>query len=184
MPRLQQCVTSAGALAQQRGSDEIALAHLIVALASNEGVAANVLHRLGVTPDSLSRAAGLTGEPRSQAASAPPPESDAFRCALRRAASFAVERGHDYVGTEHVLFVLATDPGSSVKRLLEELDVSVSDVKRELAQYVGRRVTTLRRRDRRTSKCSFCGATKTQLCGPGVRICADCARLALELGTH
>jgi hypothetical protein len=138
---------------------------------------------LGVTPDNLARAAGLTHRPQSQPFGVPPPESAAFTRTLRNAASFAVERGYDYVGTEHVLFVLATDPGSSVRRLLEQLDVTAADVKRELAQCVGGRVKKRRRRDRRTSNCSFCGNPKTQLCGPGVRICADCARLALELDT-
>ncbi len=183
-PRLQQCVHAAAVLAQQHGSDEIALAHLLVALASNEGVAANALHRLGVTPDNLSRVAGLTTPPRSQTASAPPHESDAFRCALRGATLFAVERGHDYVGTEHVLFVLATDPGSSARRLLEQLDVDVAGVKRELAQCIGDRVIKRRRRDRRPRNCSFCGNPNTHLCGPGVGICASCARLALEHDTR
>jgi ATP-dependent Clp protease ATP-binding subunit ClpA len=184
MPRLQQCVTAAAGIAQQHGSDEITLAHLLVALASNEGVAANALHRLGVTPDNLSRVAGLTSPPRSHPSGAPPAESEAFRHALRNAALFAIERGHDHVGTEHVLFVIATDPGSSARRLLEQLDVDVAGVKRELAQCVGDRVDKRRRRDRRARHCSFCGSPDTHLCGPGVRICASCARLALDNDTH
>jgi ATP-dependent Clp protease ATP-binding subunit ClpA len=183
-PRMQQCVTAAAVLAQQHASDDITLAHLLVALASNEGLAANALHRLGVTPDKLSRVTGLTSPPRSQSGGAPPPESDAFRNALRGAALFAIERGHDYVGTEHVLFVLAGDPGSSARPLLEQLDVDLAGVKRELAQCIGDRVNKRRRRDRRTRNCSFCGSPNTRLCGPGVGICATCARLAIEHDTH
>jgi ATP-dependent Clp protease ATP-binding subunit ClpA len=184
MPRLQQCVTAAGSLAQRQGSEEITLTHLIVALASNEGVAANALYRLGVTPDKVSLVAGPTKPARSHSTGAPPSESEAFRDALRGAALFAIERGHNYVGTEHVLFVLATDPGSSARRVLEQLDVDVTGVKRELAQCVGGRVTQRRRRDRRARNCSFCGTSSTQLCGPGVGICAGCARLAVELDTR
>jgi ATP-dependent Clp protease ATP-binding subunit ClpA len=183
-PRLQQCVTAAGALAQQLGSDEIALGHLLVALASNEGLAANALHRLGVTPDSLSRGAGLTHPAPSQPAKPPPPESDAFKSALRGAALFAIERGLNYVGTEHVLFVLATDPGSSGRRLLEQLGVDVADIKRELGQCVGDRPKQRIRRHQRASSCSFCGNRNTQLCGPDVGICTDCARLALDTDTR
>jgi ClpA/ClpB-like protein len=183
MPRLQQCVTAAGTLARRQGSSEISLAHLIVGLASNEGMASNALHRLGVTPEGLTRAAGLSESVPSQLSVTPPPESDAFTRALRSAAWFAAEQGHDYIGTEHVLFVLATDPGSSVRRILEELGVQAADVKRELSQCVGGRAKKRRRRDRRNCNCSFCGTPNVLLFGHGVRICQDCARLALELNT-
>jgi len=184
LPRLQQCVNSAGTLAQKQSSDEITVAHLIVALSSNEGIAANVLHRLGVTTENLARVAGLGDRPQAQTTVTRPAESDAFTLALRSAAWFAIERGHDYVGTEHVLFVLATDPGSSVRRLLEQLGVQVADVKRELSHCIGDRARKRRRRDRHTTSCSFCGTPNTPLFGRGVRICPDCARLAGELGSH
>lgn len=66
--------------------------------------------------------------------------------------TFAVERGHDHVRYGARPVRPRDRPGSSVRRLLEELDVSVSEVKRELAQCVGGRVTTLRRRDASTPR--------------------------------
>lgn len=39
---------------------------------------------------------------------------------------------HDYIGTEHLLFVLAADPGSRSRRPLNDLEISFADVEKEL----------------------------------------------------
>jgi Clp amino terminal domain, pathogenicity island component len=181
MPRLQRCITAAQELARQHGSAQVGPAHLLLALASNEGVAGVILDRLGVTAETLSARLGpLLGD--GPASAGMPGESTDLVCALRSASSFALERGHNYVGTEHALFVLATDPGARTRRALELLGVDIADIKRELASSLC--IEPKRRRRRRESefRCSFCGAQNPDMLtrGPGVAICAACARVAAE----
>ena len=181
MPRLQRCVTAAQELARQHGSAQVRPAHLLLALASNEGVAGVVLDRLGVTAETLRAKLGpLLGD--GPPGDAMPAESTDLVCTLQSASSFALERGHNYVGTEHALFVLATDPGARTRRALELLGVDVADIKRELASSLC--IERKRRRRQRDGecRCSFCGAQSPDglTRGPGVAICATCARIAAE----
>ena len=185
MPRLRRCVVAAGELAERHGAAEISSAHLLLALASNDGLACTVLHRLGAVPDKLAPALhGHLGD--GTPASAVPPESGELREVLRSAGAFAFERGHDYVGTEHVLFVLAGDPGASSRRVLEDLGIGFADIKRELARCLTIKTTKKRPGRRRAAcRCSFCGATDpaTLVHGPGVWICRTCARSAVDVTT-
>ena len=184
LPRLQRCVTAAHDLAQRHGSGRVEPSHLLLALTSNEGIAGVVLDRLGVTSAKLTAHLGPSlgeGGPTTAA----PTESQDFIETLRCASAFALERRHEYVGTEHVLFVLATDPGARTRRILEVLGVDVADIKRELAACVTIKPARRRRRSRRGGdRCSFCGSTNPEnlMRGPGVAICTTCARVATETG--
>ena len=116
----------------------------------------------------------------------PPPESAEARESLWLAARLARRAGLGHVGTEHLLSVLALDPGSRARRVLAHLDVSIPAIKKELECYLGPE----RRRRRRWGKkadqqCSFCGTPAAGglrlVAGPGVWICADCISLASEI---
>lgn len=191
MPRLQRCLINAAELARRDGCAEIGTPHLLWALATNEGVAANTLARVGLDLGRLETAVRAcmpgTGSPTDTA----PDEAPALVEALTKATGIAIQRGHDYVGTEHVLFALAGDPGSITYRLLAQLGMSFADIKRELEACVptkrGRTGAQRRRRRRQDPLCSFCGwsgGTGDRLvCGPGVFICGDCARLAVEISS-
>lgn len=97
----------------------------------------------------------------------------------------AARRGHTQVRTEHLLFCLATDPGSSAHRVLADLGVDVARVKKELAEWIA----PVQRRHRRIGKskgtgraCSFCGCKDLPLvAGPGVWICGSCVQTSLEI---
>ena len=186
MPRLRRCITAAGDLAQHYGAAEISTAHLLLALASNDGVACTVLDRLGAVPDKLVIALEpYLGE--GQRRSGRPAESRELVEALRASRVFAFERGHDYVGTEHVLFVLAVDPGARTHRALEHLGIGLADIKRELGRCLTIKPVKRRRGHRRAEcRCSFCGATDTAslVHGPGVWICRTCAQFALDATTN
>ncbi len=183
MPRLRRCVSAAGELAQRHGAGQVGTVHLLLALAANEGVASSALDHLGVTPLKLETALGSQlGE--GPAAPDRPPESPELGEALRAASALAFERGYDYVGTEHVLFVLATETGAHTRRTLEHLGVDVAAVKRELECFVTLERPKRRRGRRRTEcRCSFCGtaAPARLVQGPGVWICHGCAQIALDI---
>ncbi len=179
LPRLQRCVASASDLARRHGCTQVRPAHLLLSLSSNEGIGGVVLERLGVTPDKLTaQLVSHLGD--GQPGTGVPVESQDFIDTLRCASLFALERGHDYVGTEHVLFVLATDPGARMRRVLEVLGVDVADIKRELASCLTMKPAKRRRRRHADRRCSFCGTSNPDhlMRGPGVAICPTCARTA------
>lgn len=186
MPRLQRCLVNAAELARRDGCAEVGTPHLLWALATSEGVAANALARVGLDIGRLEAAVRASMLGTGLVAETAPSEGPEVVEALHAATSFAVERGHDYVGTEHLLFVLAGDRGSIPNRLLGQLNVSFADTKRELEACIapeGRKTNKRRRRKVPETACSFCGRTDCDkiVAGPGVYICGDCARLAVEI---
>lgn len=191
-PRLQACLDAARAAATDEGSAVLGTQHLLVGLLT-VGVAANALDRLGVTRQRVhdtNRALFPPVTAGDAAASVEDPDEDPdVRAALVRARRLACERGCGEVATEHLLFVLATDPGSAARRMLNALDVSVPDVKRELEcflQPIRQPRRGKRHRLRHAPACSFCGKTADGLrlrlvAGPGVWICAECVHLCTEI---
>jgi ATP-dependent Clp protease ATP-binding subunit ClpA len=151
----------------------------------HEGVAAAVLEELGVRADAVRAAArelfpggGLPGE-------RPPQESAEAREAVRRAAAIAQQAGRGEADTEHLLAVLALDPGSRARRVLSHLGVSIAAIKKELDRYVGPGKRRRRKRGKADLACSFCGKSQEQvkklIAGPGVYICDECIDLCNEI---
>src|SRR5215472_1531895 len=183
--RLLACLEAAGREAAADGAAEIGTHHLLIGL-FDEGVAAATLEKLGVRADAVRAAARElfpgAGEPSRQ----PPPESAEARGAIRGAAVLARRGGCGYVGTEHLLGVLALDPGSRARRVLGKLDVSIPAIKKALECYISPPQRRRRRRGRAPGQeCSFCGkpsaANLRFVAGPGVRICAECVSLCNQI---
>jgi ATP-dependent Clp protease ATP-binding subunit ClpA len=131
-PRLDACLDQARRAAQEQGSGEVDTQHLLLGLL-HVGVAAAALDRLGVGRDQVrTTAEQLFGGPPVHRSSAVPALSEEAECALAKARTVAREHGHGHLGTEHLLVVLATDPGSHAGRVLTALGVSAAEVKREL----------------------------------------------------
>jgi len=176
MPRLQVCLDVAQREAERDGVSEPGGQHLLIGLFA-AGLAANALAKLGLDADQVrTEAHQLFPTP-------PDPDPDRKLEAARR---FAVERGHNYVGTEHLLFVMAGDPGSRARRILDRLGVNFADIKKELDCKPLTRPVRKRRRFGRADvrHCSFCGRSceETRLVGgPGVNICSNCVELAAEV---
>jgi ATP-dependent Clp protease ATP-binding subunit ClpA len=182
-PRLLACLAAARREAAADGAAEIGTHHQLTGL-FQEGVAAAILERLGVQAKAVRRAGRELfpggGLPRD----VPPPESAEAREALWLAARLARRAGLSHVGTEHLLGVLALDPGSRARRVLGRLDVSIPAIKKELECYLG---PERRRRwgKKADQQCSFCGTPAAGevplVAGPCVWICADCISLASEI---
>jgi hypothetical protein len=187
--RLQACLDRAGAQAQADGAAETGTHHLLAGLLA-EGVGAAILEHLGLTSeaihDSTQRLFGPTGPARDDV----PPMSGEATSALDAAARHALTASPDSpcpeVGTEHLLFVLAFDPGGRARRVLNDLGIDIAAIKRELSCYVTgnprRRVGRWKRPAATTGRaCSFCGRPEKiagrLVAGPGVHICG--ARVAL-----
>ena len=185
MIRLQACLDQAQAAAQRDGSRRTDTHHLVLGLL-HVGIAASVLDKVGVTNQGVQQAiTRLFGQGEAARGGSVPGWSDDAAQAIESARSLAEQRGFDYLGTEHLLYVLATDPGSQAARVLQDLGVELDVVVHELERTVSMRRPKVRRRRRRDSepKCSFCRKTRSgvrKVAGPGVCICADCLRLANE----
>jgi len=116
----QAAVSSALALATQRGHAEIQPLHLLHALLGNaEGLVYPALDRVGVTPASVRSAAdeALRNLPAAHGATAQPSLSRPLSRLLDDAQATAKTLGDDYTSTEHLLLALAADDGPGGKVL-------------------------------------------------------------------
>jgi ATP-dependent Clp protease ATP-binding subunit ClpA len=141
-PRLAACLDRAVAEARADCSDEVGTHHLLIGL-MEEGLAATALERLGVTRAALREAIHRLFGHRTTGGPESPPLSLEATDALGAAVALSRSDPCEVLRTEHVLFVLATDPGGRARRVLNALGVQVADVKRELEPCLPR---TRRRR--------------------------------------
>ncbi|MGH3863787.1 Clp protease N-terminal domain-containing protein [Actinokineospora sp.] len=183
-PRLQVCLDQAREAGARDGVDEIDSQYLLLGLL-HVGVAAAALDRLGVTRERVIESSGRLFGPVVSSGTVEPGWTPDAEEAIQRARGLARERGHGYVGTEHLLLVLATDPGSQARRVLQDLGVGVADIKRELEDVVCPAPSRRRRRRHRDAQpsCSFCGKATPSVRlvgGPGVCICESCVRGAVD----
>jgi hypothetical protein len=184
-PRLLACLQAAGREASADGAAEIGTHHQLLGL-FHEGVAAAIMEKLGIHADAALDAARELFPGGGQPGDQPPPDSAEARQAIQGAADLARRAGHGYVGTEHLLCVLALDPGSRARRVLGQLGVSIPAIKKELACYTGIGERRRRRRGKAAEcACSFCGKQRSSelrlVSGPGVWICAACIGLCNEI---
>lgn len=187
-PRLSACLQAAQAAADADDSVP-GTQHLLLGVL-HVGVAANILDQLGVTRDKVREASARLFEPAMIADGDGRErrvvgDGDAEN-AVTGARRLAARRGQSQFRSEHLLFCLATDPGSSARRVLNDLGVDVARLKKELDEWVA----PVQRRHRRIGKskgtgraCSFCGCKDLGplVAGPGVWICGNCARTALDI---
>jgi len=191
-PRLRACLDQSHREAQVDGSTEVGTHHLLAGLLA-EGVAAAILEKLGVTADAIRDSGHRLFGPPLPVTDAVPPMSAEAKCALDAAAYSARSDAPDssapqVVGTEHLLAVLALDPGSRARRVLNDLNIDMAAIKRELNCYVTLKPRRRRRhgaRFRGYEACSFCGRPGSEagplVAGPGVWICASCLSLAVDV---
>jgi len=186
-PRLLACLEVARAAAEAEDS-VTGTQHLLLGLL-HVGMAANVLDRLDVTREAVSESAArlLTSRDAGGERVVGDGEAEGAVVGARR---FAASRGQNLTRTEHLLFALAVDTGSSARRVLDDLGVEPARVKKEFADLnpppprSGRRGRRTGKPDRDGLACSFCGCSdpdRVMVNGPGVRICSECVVLATDI---
>ena len=187
-PRLAACIEVAKAAAAEEDSVP-GTQHLLLGLLQG-GLGATVLDHLAVTRDTIRDAnarlfapALLTTADGQQRRVVGDGEADT---AVLRARRMAVHRGQSEVRTEHLLFVIALDPGSAARRVLNDLAVDPARIKKELAGCLPPSPRPRRRlgKGRTGRACSFCGCTdpdRPMVAGPSVWICGDCVELSTDI---
>ena len=193
-PRLRACLDQAGDYARGDGAAEVGTHHLLAGLFA-EGVAAAILERLGIRADQIRTASQkLFGPPATTPGDDVPPLSVEATCALNAAAHHAAANNTGAnppeVGTEHLLAVLALDPGSRARRVLNDLRVDIAAVKGELQRHITvnptRPTRWWKRRPPAPHNCTFCGQISDPdqlVIGPDVTICRTCVALAADILT-
>ncbi len=98
--------------------------HVLLGLfAEPEGIAAKVLVEAGLTGDGV-EAAILALTPRGDAEVGAPPFTPRAAVCLEKALDEALQLGHNYIGTEHILLGLFTDPDGFAARIMRDASVT------------------------------------------------------------
>jgi hypothetical protein len=99
--------------------------HLLLGLLSEpDGMAARALAALGATPEQIRERAGTGPAPAPAAGTGQPPLSDRAKVALGRGFHAALELGHNYIGTEHILLGLLADSRGAGATILRGLGIT------------------------------------------------------------
>jgi ATP-dependent Clp protease ATP-binding subunit ClpA len=122
-PRARSAVAAAREEAAARGDAEVTTLHLVLGvLTEQDGLAGRALAEQGVTLESA-RAAAPAGD------GAAAPTSPRFGTEAKRALALALRgallRGHNYIGTEHILDGIVDGPDTAGAALLASLNVDV-----------------------------------------------------------
>ena len=152
--RCSNCVLEAERIAVATGAAAVTPMHLLIGLfAEPESLAVRALADHGADParidaaavESLPGVSGGASEPAESADGADPRGTSLFftpeaRKVFDLAVRSALSLGHNYIGTEHLLLALVTDPGSETARLLATFDLTAdvlsASVQRLLAEHL------------------------------------------------
>ena len=141
-------MAAAGQIATSAGADAVDVDHLAAGLlAEPEGLAAKIIHRLGVTDEQVYIALGVgpaVGNYDTDLGALRELHfTDAFRAALRETLKAALRLGHNYIGTEHLLLGLATESeaagafGLSRELIERALAVEIAQVQLDRQRQAG-----------------------------------------------
>jgi hypothetical protein len=135
-PRARRAIANAREEAGKLGSAQTGTEHLLLGLAGDgKGIAARVLKAQGVTEDRV-RLAVTAAAPSGEAPRDEVPFSPRAKKAIQLAVREALQLGHDYVGTEHLLLALFTEGEGVAADVLRELGVSEEAVRRSVAELL------------------------------------------------
>ena len=147
--RARAVLVAADAAARSQNRAEVGAEHLLLGLyAEPEGLAAKVLTAMAIGRARVEEATGVAvpAAPAAAAAAAAPadgaPAGDRLswsapaKATLRDAVVEALELGHNYIGTEHILLGLLRDPDAPAARMLAELGATPAETKVRLTELL------------------------------------------------
>jgi hypothetical protein len=111
--------------------------HLLLGLLSEpQGMAARALAALGATPEQIRDQAGAGPAPALTAAPRQLPLNDRAKVALGRGFHTALELGHNYIGTEHILLGLLADTKGAGATTLGRLGITEQHAREWLTEAI------------------------------------------------
>ena len=123
--------------ASRMNSDHVGTEHLLLGLVrQNEGVAAQILQRMGVSLPKVRREIEREVQPESSVGSEPKLTPKAKRV-LELAADEARRMKHNYIGTEHLLLALLREKDGLGATVLRRLGLDLEKARAEVMAYLG-----------------------------------------------
>jgi Clp amino terminal domain, pathogenicity island component len=123
--------------ARMLNHDHLGAEHLLLGLIhEGQGVAAEALESLGISLEAARREVGeITGRGR-RAPSGHIPFTTPAKTALERSLREALQLGHDYIGTEHVLLGLTREDDGMAAQVLTRLGADLNRVRQQVIRLV------------------------------------------------
>ncbi len=142
-PRARAILPAAVEAARGLGHNYVGTEHLLLALfADSEALAAKVLTEAKITRTSVEQQILKKMPRRSSTAEAPPLTPRAAAC-IEKAVEEALQLGHNYVGTEHVLLALFGDPEALAAKILTDSGAAYDDFRdRVIEKLLGSQTTS------------------------------------------
>ena len=136
--KAQNTLNNALRFAHEMGHTYIGSEHILLALAAEtDSVAAKLLAAKGVSTDKLrEQIATLSGLGTASNVSAADMTPRTKRI-IELSAMESVRGGQSYIGTEHLLLALISERDAVGTRILENLDVSLAELKQEITSLLG-----------------------------------------------
>jgi len=124
-PRARRSLETARTEARRMKNAQVGTEHLVLGLmAEKGGIAATVMEAQGVTVATLRRKVTGAGVPKVEEAPEQTPFAPDAKQVLKMAFREALRRGHNYIGTEHLLLGVLADDGSVGSQVLLGLGVT------------------------------------------------------------
>jgi len=134
--RARGALKGAAAAATRLRHNYVGTEHVLLGLyAEPEGVAARVLVERGLTGDRV-EAAILALTPRGDIEVGAPPFTPRAAACLEKTVSEALQLGHNYIGTEHMLLGLFSDPEGFAARIMADAGVTYDDVRARIIEML------------------------------------------------
>jgi ATP-dependent Clp protease ATP-binding subunit ClpA len=136
-------ITYAGRVVRNLGHQQVSSAHILLALFTEpEGIAARALAAMGVSRETVE--AGLPANPAQGIADGTDVDEQTGnrftsdgRAVLRNALAVALEFGHHYIGTEHLLLALYREPGAPAEVILTGAGATEQRARTHVAEQLG-----------------------------------------------
>jgi ATP-dependent Clp protease ATP-binding subunit ClpC len=123
--------------ARMLGHDHIGTEHILLGLSrEGEGVAAKALESLGISPEAVRRQVEEIIGQDQQAPSGQIPFTPRAKKVLELSLREALQLGHNYVGTEHILLGLIREGDGVAAQLLVKLGADLTTVRQQVDQLL------------------------------------------------
>ncbi len=144
-PRARSVLSEAEPIAREWGHGYIGTEHLLLALYRQpEGLAAQILNESNLAAEKAEAAVGARTERGPGAPEEKLPFTPKAIVVFSGALASALEMGHNYIGTEHLLLGLARGEGSAAD-ILEDAGLSQESIERQVTEKLARYTQALKK---------------------------------------
>ncbi len=124
--------------ASKMNNSHVGTEHLLLGLVrENEGVAAQVLQKMGVSLQRVRQEIEDEVEPSDEGASSEPKLTPRAKRVLELAADEARRMRHNYIGTEHLLLALLREKDGVAANVLRKLGLNLEKARHQVMEYLG-----------------------------------------------